>query len=65
MDDKLSYYTVNGNTYLVNNAGYIIKNYNKSKAAGTVEYKSDASGLKDGGTAAVSVLLQPEYQEQE
>ena len=65
VDDKLSYYTVNGNTYLVNTAGYIIKNYNKSKAPGTVEYKSDAAGMKDGGTAAVSVLLQPEYQEQE
>lgn len=61
VDDTMSYYTVNGETYLVNQAGYVLYNYNRSKKAGEVEYRSDSSGRKDGGTAGVSTLIEPEY----
>lgn len=65
IDDKHSFYKVDNITYLVNANGALVKNYNKSKASEDVEYKSDASGIKSGGTAATSELIEPEYQEQE
>ena len=61
VDETFAYYTVDGETYLVNQGGYIVYNYNKNKAPGEVEYRSDATGHKDGGTAPVSRLLEPEY----
>ena len=64
-DDKLAFIKVDGTTYLVNASGYLVKNYNKNKQPGDVEYRSDASGIRDGGTAAVSETIEPEYQEQE
>ena len=65
MDEKLAYIKVEDTTYLVNTGGYIVKNYNKNKNPNDVEYKSDASGIRDGGTAATEAPVEPEYQEQE
>lgn len=65
VDDTHAYYTVGDETYLVNTAGAIVKNYNKSKKSEDVEYKSDASGKRDGGTASVSPLIKPVFQSEE
>lgn len=61
LDDSYAYYTVNGETYLVNKTGYILYNHNSKKKADEVEYRSDATGHRDGGTASVSTLTEPEY----
>lgn len=60
-DDSYAYFTVNGKTYLVNKSGQIKKNYNKSKDPDEVEYRSNASGLKDGGNASDSELEVPAF----
>lgn len=65
VDDTFAYYTVGNDTYLVNGAGYVVKNYNKTKKSEDVEYKSDAQGKRDGGMAGVSPLLEPVYQTDE
>ena len=65
VDDIMAYYTVDGETYLVNQGGYVIYNYNKTKKPGEVEYRSDANGHRDGGTASESSLLEPEYPDDE
>ncbi|MDO4488476.1 MAG: hypothetical protein Q4B67_05265 [Eubacteriales bacterium] len=65
LDDSSAYYTVNGTTYLVTQAGALRKSYNKTKKANEVEYRSDSSGIRDGGTAGVSPLIEPEWTVQE
>ena len=62
-DDTRAYLTVDGDTWLVNQAGYVLKNYNKSKKPEDVEYRSDAQGKRDGGTASESQLQEPVYQD--
>lgn len=61
IDNTYAYYTVNGLTYLVNKSGAIVKNLNKRKDPGEVDYRSDSSGMKDGGAAAVEECLIPEF----
>lgn len=65
VDDTFAYYTVGADTWLVNSAGAVIKNYNKTKKSTDVEYKSDANGRRDGGTAHESHLLDPVFQTDE
>ena len=65
MDERLAYYKVGGVTYLVNQSGYLVKGYNRTKDPSVVEYRSNASGVRDGGTASLSVLIEPEYQDQD
>ena len=60
-DDSYAYYTVDGKTYLVNRSGQVKKNYNKSKDPDEVDYRSNASGLRDGGTADESELMIPAF----
>ena len=60
-EGTLGYVKVAGKTYLINNAGYVVKNYNKSKKADEVEFRSDANGYRDGGTAGVEETLEPVY----
>lgn len=60
-DDSYAYYTVNGKTYLVNRSGQVKKNYNKTKDPDEVDYRSNASGLRDGGTASESELEAPAF----
>jgi len=60
-EDTMAYYTLGGETWLVNQAGYVICNYNRSKDPDEVDYRSDSSGKRDGGTAGVSNLIEPEY----
>lgn len=64
-DDSKAYITVGGKTYLVNQSGYVVKSYNKNKNANEVEYRSNAEGLRDGGTAPVSPVNEPVYQDAE
>ncbi len=61
IDNTYAYYTVNGLTYLVNKSGAIVKNYNSRKDPNEVDYRSNASGMKDGGAAAVEDCLVPEF----
>ena len=61
IDSSYAYYTVDGVTYLVNRSGSIVKNYNQKKDPNEVEYRSNASGIKDGGSAADEELLVPEF----
>lgn len=61
VDDSYAYYTVNGKTYLVNKSGQVKKNYNKSKKSEDVDYRSNASGLRDGGLASESELDIPAF----
>lgn len=61
LDDTFAYYTVGNDTWLVNQAGYVVKNYNKTKKPEDVEYRSDASGKRDGGMAGVSSIVEPVY----
>ncbi|MDO4265096.1 MAG: cell wall-binding protein [Eubacteriales bacterium] len=60
-DDSYAYFTVNGKTYLVNRSGQVKKNYNKNKDADEVDYRSNANGERDGGTASESELLEPAF----
>ena len=60
-DDTYAYYTVNGTTWLVNKSGSIVKNHNKRKDPYDVEYRSDSSGHRDGGTESESELDEPEF----
>lgn len=62
-DDTKAYLKVGAETYLVNQSGYILKNYNKNKKENEVEYRSDANGYRAGGTAGVSSLQEPVYEE--
>ena len=62
-DDLRAYFTVGGETYLVNSNGYLIKNFNKNKDPKEVEYRSDSTGRRDGGTAGVTPVDEPYYQE--
>ena len=64
-DDTKAYFDVDGHTWLVNQSGYVLKNYNKNKKAGEVEYRSDANGYKDGGTAPTSKVVEPVYQDED
>jgi len=61
----LAYYTVAGTTYLVNQAGYVLCNYNSSKDPNSVEYRSDSVGRRNGGTAGVSTCEEPGFTEDE
>ncbi len=61
IDNTYAYYTVNGLTYLVNKSGAIVKNHNSKKDSGEVEYKSDSSGMWNGGSAAIEECLTPEF----
>ena len=65
VDGKHTFYRVNNITYLVNTSGGLVKNYNKTKDSNDVEYKSDASGIRNGGTGPIEEPLIAEYQEQE
>lgn len=65
VDDTFAYYTVGGDTWLVNSAGAVIKNYNRTKKSEDVEYKSDANGKRDGGMASVSAIIEPVWQTDE
>ena len=60
-DDTYAYYTVNGTTWLVNKSGNVVKNHNRRKDPTDVEYRSDSSGHKDGGTESDSELNAPEF----
>ena len=61
-DDSYAYYTVNGITYLVNKSGAIVKNHNTRKDPTEVEYRSDAKGMRDGGTESESELNVPSFE---
>ena len=60
-DDSYAYLTVGGKTYLVNKSGQIKKNYNRTKDPDEVDYRSDANGLRNGGTASESELVTPAF----
>ena len=62
VDDTYAYYTVNGNTYLVNKSGTLVKNHNARKDPYDVEYRSDSKGLRDGGTESDSELNEPSFE---
>ncbi|MCI5793024.1 MAG: hypothetical protein MR011_07160 [Lachnospiraceae bacterium] len=61
-DDSYAYYTVGGTTYLVNKTGTIVKNHNSKKDPTDVEYRSDSSGRKSGGTESDSELNVPSFE---
>ena len=61
-DDTYAYFTVNGTTYLVNKTGTLAKNHNKTKDGDEVDYKSDANGIRNGGTEPESELDVPAFQ---
>ena len=61
IDNSHAYYTVNGNTYLVNKSGSVVKNYNKRKDPYEVDYRSDASGMRSGGAASTEDCLEPQF----
>ena len=61
-DDSYAYYTVGGTTYLVNKTGTIVKNHNSRKDPTDVEYRSDSSGRKSGGTESDSELNVPSFE---
>ncbi len=60
-DDDFAYFTVDDTTWLVNRNGGISKNHNQRKGADEVEYRSDASGHRDGGTARERELMLPAF----
>ena len=61
VDSSYAYYTVNGETYLVNSSGNIRKNYNSNKEE--AEYKSDSQGKwMSGAYAEPSELLTPVFE---
>ncbi len=62
LDGSYAYYTVDGVTYLVNRSGSIVKNYNSKKDADEVEFRSDSSGIRDGGYGDVSELEEPVFE---
>ncbi len=61
IDNTYAYYTVNDTTYLVNKSGSLVKNHNTRKDPNEVDYRSNSSGIRDGGSAAVEELLLPEF----
>ena len=61
IDNSYAYYTVNGKTYLVNKSGSLVKKLNTKKDPGEVDYRSNAEGIRDGGTADVEAPLVPEF----
>ena len=51
---------VNGEVYLVNSSGSILKN-KEYKSDGEIEYKSDSSGRRSGGYGDILDAEEPEY----
>ena len=61
VDTSYAYYTVNGETYLVNKSGVIRKNYNSNKEE--ADYKSDSQGRwMEGAYEEPSELLTPVFE---
>ena len=59
-DGSRAFIRVNGETYLVNTSGSILKN-KEYKSDGEIEYKSDSSGRRSGGYGEIIDAEEPEY----